>query len=183
MIAKQERVWVKYLIVGSVIVLLLVWLAGRTFGQNSSSIKQNVGGAPASLGQVLNDNPQPVLTDYKGVKIGASVDEVKELLDEKPKSDDGNSLLYVFSDGEMAQIVLDEDKKVRLIAVTYTGKEAHAPTYESVFGASVPVKEMADGRVYNMVSYPDAGYWVAYSSSAPGKDDRMIAVTMQKIVN
>lgn len=183
MIAREERAWFRYVIVGGVILLLLAWLASRTFAQAASEMKQNSVIAPAAVGQLDTKASAPVFTDYRGVKIGASADEVKELLDEKPESDDGNALLFDFSDGEMAQIVLDGNKKVRLIAVTYTGKNAKAPTYQSVFGASVPVKEMADGRVYNMVQYPEAGYWVAYSSLAPSNDERMVAITIQKLGN
>lgn len=183
MIARQEKVWIKVFIVGIVIAVLLIWLAGRTFGQAAPGTEQNVTTEPAPLAIPGTQTPKPVFTDYRGVKIGASADEVKKILDEKPKSDDGSTLLYVFSDGEMAQISLDSENKVQLIAVTYTGKGANPPTYESVFGSEVPLKEMPDGRVYNLVRYPDAGYWVTYSTTNPKNDDRMVAVTMQRLGN
>lgn len=122
---------------------------------------------------------QPVLTDYKGIKIGMSADEVRDKIDEKPKVADKDGFYYNFSDDESAQIVLDENKKVRVILVIYSGKAPVAPKYEDVFGKSVPVTETEGGGVYNLVRYPEAGFWIAYNRTAG--DDPTITVTIQKM--
>ena len=78
----------------------------------------------------------------------------------------------------MAQIRLNKDKKVRLISITYTNDNKNAPKFEYVFGTSVKAEPGADGMIYKLVRYPEAGYWVAYSRTAGEKPS--VTVTMQK---
>jgi hypothetical protein len=122
---------------------------------------------------------QPVFTDYKGITIGMTADEVRGKIDEKPKIEDKDGYYYVFSDNEAMQIVLDENKKVKVISIIYSGENSGAPTYESVFGKDVPFEKNPDGRVYKLIRYPESGYWVAYSSSAG--ENPTITVTIQKL--
>ena len=119
----------------------------------------------------------PVLTDYKGIKIGATADDVREKLG-KAKIDDKDGFFYD-SDNEMVQIRLDADKKVRLVSITYLNESKSAPKFADIFGAEIPVAEKPDGSVYNIVRYPEAGYWVAYSRTAG--ENPTVTVTMQKL--
>lgn len=124
---------------------------------------------------------QPVLTEYKGIKIGMTSDEVREKLDKKPKVADNDGLFYVFSDEESVQIGLDADKKVRVISIMYAGKNAEVPKYEDVFGKDIALSKTEDGRIYNLVRYPESGFWVAYSQTAG--DNPMTTITIQKMWN
>ncbi len=119
----------------------------------------------------------PVLTDYKGIKIGATAEEVRDKLG-KAKIDDKDGFFYD-SDDELVQIRVDADKKVRFIAITYLDENKSAPKFADVFGAEIPVAEKPDGSIFNLVRYPEAGYWVAYSRTAGEKPS--VTVTMQKL--
>ena len=121
---------------------------------------------------------QPVLTNYKDVKIGMTDKEVRDKLG-KAEIDDKDGFFYRFSDDEFAQIRLDNDKKVRLLAVTYSGENKNAPKYTDVFGADAKIEAKPDGSVYKLIRYPEAGYWVAYSRTAGDKPS--VTVTMQKM--
>ncbi|HXG85247.1 MAG TPA: hypothetical protein VNI84_14595 [Pyrinomonadaceae bacterium] len=119
----------------------------------------------------------PVLTDYKGIKIGATAEEVRDKLG-KAKIDDKDGFFYS-SDDELVQIRLDADKKVSIVSITYLDENKSAPEFADVFGAEIPVSEKPDGSIYNLVRYPEAGYWVAYSRTAGEKPS--VTVTMQKL--
>lgn len=119
----------------------------------------------------------PILTDYKGIKIGATAEEVRDKLG-KAKIDDKDGFFYNLDD-EMVQIRLDSDKKVNLISITYSSENENTPTYAEVFGTATPVSEKPDGSIYNLVDYPKAGYWVAYSRAAG--ENPSVTVTMQKL--
>lgn len=118
----------------------------------------------------------PVFTNYKGVRIGMSADEVRDRLDhlrEKGKTQD----FFVFSDDESAQVFYDEQGRVTAISVNYIGDDSSAPQPEAVLGEEIQAKP--DGSMYELIRYPAAGYWVAYSRTA-GKNP-IITVTMQKM--
>lgn len=117
----------------------------------------------------------PVLTDYRGVQIAMSADEVRSKLDHQ-KVKDKEQDLFVFSEKESAQVYYDEQGKVKAIAVTYA-TDRDAPTPQAVLGKEVQPK--ADGSIYELVRYADAGYWVAYSRTAG--ESPTITVTMQKL--
>lgn len=122
--------------------------------------------------------PMPVMQDYKGVKIGMTEDEVRDKLG-RPESSDASGMVYELSRGERAQIGLDGDKKVRLIVVFYSPESESRPAYADIFGpgSTAPAKE--DGSIYNMIQYPQAGYWVAYNKGAG--ESGLVIVTMQKL--
>jgi len=119
---------------------------------------------------------QPVLTAYKGVRIGMAADEVRETLDKKPEVAYKDGFYYVFSDDESAQIMLDAERKVTAIVAIY--RNGKAPKYTDVFGAEASLAETPDGRIYNLIRYPEAGFWVAYNRTAG--DEPVITVTIQK---
>jgi hypothetical protein len=118
---------------------------------------------------------EPPFHDYKGVRIGMTVDEArKKLGSPADKGDKQDS--YVFNDNESCQVYYDETKKVYAVAVTYFGgKEIPAP--KTVLGMDAEVKQ--DGSFNKLVRFPKVGYWVAYTRTAG--DAPMTIITMQKI--
>jgi hypothetical protein len=57
------------------------------------------------------------------------------------------------------------------------GKSSDVPTPKAILGADVEPKQ--DGSMYQIVYYPKAGYWVAYSRTTG--DEPLTMITMQKI--
>ncbi len=165
----------------SLILVLLFWLATAAFGQTTDT-KQTAAAATTTTETQKTETPKavmmPVLQNYKEVKIGTTDDEVRDRLGKKATIDDKDGFFYQFND-EMAQIRLDADKKVNIISITYTSDNKNAPKFEDVFGMSVKAEPGADGKIYKMVNYPEAGYWVAYFRSAGDKPT--VTVTMQKL--
>ncbi len=149
--------------------------------------------APSVLAQTVpGDTPKPVAAvdasppevqrplfqSYKGVEIGSTSDKVRDELG-KAEIDDKDGFYYEVSKGEIAQIRLDKAGKVRLISVTYSG-ESTPPTFEEVFGSTAKTEAgKAEGKLYKLVRYPEAGYWVAYSRGAGEKPS--VTVTIQKM--
>jgi hypothetical protein len=115
----------------------------------------------------------PVLTDYRGVSIGMAADDVRGKLDKIKKGDSQDYL--AFSDQESAQIYYDDKGKVTAISIDYFG--GNAPTPEAVLGVGIEPK--ADGSMYKLNRYPQAGYWVSYNRTAGDKP--IVTVTMQKM--
>ncbi|MBD0327204.1 MAG: hypothetical protein ICV68_12280, partial [Pyrinomonadaceae bacterium] len=83
---------------------------------------------------------------------------------------------FVLSDAENVQVYYDNQGKVQAISVNYVDAKK-APDTVSVLGEEV--KANADGSMYKLVRYPEAGYWVAYSRTAG--DTPLITVTIQKM--
>jgi hypothetical protein len=122
---------------------------------------------------------EPAVKDLRGISLGMTVDEVKSKLG-KPLSQDDSGLYYSFSNTESAQIGLNSDGKVRTIATIYSGGDQNAPKFEDVFGPGVQVAASDNGRLYKMVRYPSAGFWIAYSKIGTDKNE-LTTVTMKKI--
>lgn len=121
---------------------------------------------------------QPLMKDYKGVRIGMLADQVREKLG-SAKSEDQDGFFYVFSEMETAQIILDGDKKVRLISIDFGGEHPNPPKFQDIFGQDAVAEPKADGAIYKMVRYADDGIWIAYSRLAG--DNAMVSVTIKKM--
>lgn len=117
----------------------------------------------------------PVFTDYRGVKIGMTAEEVRAKLDGLKKGDRQDFL--VFSDRESAQIYYDDAGEVTAISIDYFSGNSNAPSPDAVLGAALQAK--ADGSMYQLNRYPEAGYWVSYNRT-PG-DKPIVTITMQKM--
>jgi len=176
---KSKRLGIYILALIGMVLGWILLLAAVSFGETGTTIAKNDVEKkadnvekPAAM--------QPVFTEYKGIKIGMTADEVHRLIDKKPKIEDKNGYYYVFSDDEAMQIILDENKKVKVISIIYTG-ENNAPSYEAVFGKDVPLEKNPDGRINKLIRYPEAGYWVAYLRGAGEKP--VVTVTIQKMWN
>ncbi len=177
----QEKMRMKYFVrllplMGGIAAFLIFCTPGtavaQTSGANHSAELAKAGGKSSMPAD------KPILTNYKSVKIGTTRDEVREKLG-KPKIDDPDGFYYEISDNEFAQLRTDQDKKVRLISVTYSGENKNAPKMVDIFGSEIIAESKPDGSVYRLVRYPQAGYWVAYSRSAG--EHPTVTVTMQKM--
>ena len=118
---------------------------------------------------------KPLYHDYKGIQIDMSQEEARKKLGAPSDKGDAQDF-YLFSEQETAQVYYRE-KKVFAISVTYMGAKTPAPGPKDVIGTEL--EPSADGRIYKIVRYPQAGYWVSYSRISG--DEPMITVTMQKI--
>ena len=117
----------------------------------------------------------PVFKDYRGVTIGMTAEEVRAKLDGLKKGDRQDFL--VFSERESAQIYYDDAGKVTAISIDYFGENSNPPAPEVVLGTALQAK--ADGSMYQLNRYPEAGYWVSYNRTAGEKP--IVTITMQKM--
>jgi hypothetical protein len=178
MLFKRENFGMSPIAALSLVIALFFCLATATFAQ-TETIAQNEMKKSAEQ-EKAQTVLQPATANLKGISIGMTADEVKDKLG-KAKFTDASGFYYVFSDAETMQVTLDAEKKVQMIAAIYMGDEANAPKYENVFGAGVAaVEAQPDGKIYKLVNYPDAGFWVAYSRVMVAGEPTT-TVTMQKI--
>ena len=117
---------------------------------------------------------QPLYTDYRGVKVGMSVAQVRTQLG-APLQYDNDIDIYAFSDTELTQIAYDAAHTVKTISVDYVGG-AGAPDYKSVVGSDVELKP--DGSIYKLVRYEGLGLWVYYNRTAGPVP--VVTITLQK---
>lgn len=118
---------------------------------------------------------EPLFKGYKGVSLGLAADEVRAKFG-KPEEKSDEMDFFVFSDRERARVYYDKDKKAHAVIVTYIGQNGGAPPAAAVIGTEVAAN--ADGSMYKMIQYPQAGYWIAYSRTAGNLP--MVMITMQK---
>jgi outer membrane protein assembly factor BamE (lipoprotein component of BamABCDE complex) len=118
---------------------------------------------------------KPIYSEYKGVKIGSTADEVRQKLGE-PKELGDNQFFYVFSEKETAQIVFDAQKKVTAISIDYVGTGSGTPECKAVVGADLTPRP--DGSLYKLIRYPKLGYWVSYNRTTG--DSPIVSITIQK---
>ena len=126
---------------------------------------------PAALSKTADE---PVYTDYKGVRLGTTADEVRAKLC-KAVSETNEEDFHVVSETETAQVYYDASRKVRALVVMYT---AGGPTAEAVLGRAAETRP--DGSQHLKISYERAGYWVAYTRTAG--DAPTVTVAMQALV-
>ena len=159
---------------------LLAWAAPRAFAQDAPqgparqpSETTSAPAPPRPAAAAPAD--EPLYGEFKGLKLGASREEARKRLgnaQEKEKTQD----FFVLSDRERARVYYDGKGAVSAIIVTYVGKSADAPAPKAILGSDIEPKP--DGSMYKMVSYPKAGYWVAYSRTAG--DEPLTIITMQR---
>ena len=125
-------------------------------------------------GPAAKDNDEPPFHEYKGVRIGMTVDESRKKLGSPTDKGDVQDF-YAINDNETAQIFYDAEKKVYALSIIYMGGGA-LPTAKAVLGAEVESKP--DGSMHRRVDFPKAGYWIAYSRTSG--DSPLVTVTMQK---
>jgi hypothetical protein len=181
----------------AVVALLLVSLAQSATAQNATTATQSATRTPQSQTQpqqatapaksetqapatpageavAAKASPEPLYREYRGVTLGMSASDVRARLG-KPAEKSDVMDFYVFNDRERARVYYTDGKASAVIA-TYIGRDGGAPPPVSVLGAEIEAK--ADGSMYQMKPYREAGYWVAYSRTAG--DAPMVMITMQK---
>lgn len=121
------------------------------------------------------DPVQPAFSDYKGVRLGMSAEEVHGKLG-KPELAADDQDYYIISQTETAQIVYDAAHKVRTISFDFL-EGTGAPDYKTVVGPDVQSKP--DGSLYKLVTYESLGFWVSYNRSVGTVP--MVTITIQRI--
>ena len=143
--------------------LVLVW------GANAQAQKSQ-----AAAKAVAAVNQQPLYTEYKGVRLGMTAEEVRTKLG-NPAFMDKELGYFVFSETETAQIGYDAAGKVKTISIDYQNGIG-APEPQAVVGAELETKE--NGSLYNVVHYENQGFWVSYSRTA---GVIILTITIQKM--
>ena len=129
---------------------------------------------PAASLTSTTPTQQPLMTDYKGVRLGMTADEAHAKLGKGMRVDDQE--LYVFNEQETAQLLFDRSNNVIGISVDFLGGVG-APDYRTVVGPDVDVKP--DGSMYKLVRYDNLGFWVSYNRTA-NTAVMMVSITIQK---
>jgi hypothetical protein len=175
------HIWraVRLLSASLVFAAALVWAAPRAFAQapqQEPAQHPSEASTPAqSQPEAATPSDEPLYGEFKGLKLGATQDEARKRLG-NPQEKDKTQDFFVFSDAQRARVYYDDKGAVSAIIVTYIGKSAKAPDAKAVLGSDIEAKP--DGSMYKMVSYPKAGYWVAYSRTAG--DEPLTIITMQR---
>lgn len=118
---------------------------------------------------------QPLYTEYKGVRLGMTAQEVRTKLGE-PALKDNELDYFVFSETEAVQIAYDAALKVKTISVDYQNGTG-APEARAVVGAELETRE--NGSLYKVVYYDNQGFWVSYSRTTGSVI--IVTITIQKI--
>ena|SRR5580765_3706227 len=149
--------------------LVVVTMMGFIFAANVPAQKARAVAADTSVVQ------QPLYTDFRGVKLGMTPEEVRQKLG-NPVLKDTEMDYFVLSDTLSAQVVYDAMHKARMISADYASG-AGAPDARAVVGPELITKP--DGSAYAMIRYASLGFWVSYNRTA----DPMVIVTItiQKI--
>ena len=147
--------------------------AALTLGFAGSASAQDAGGQAVSANQPKPVTPAaktilvPAMTEFRKAGIGTTVDDLKKAWG-KPEVEDKSGFLFELADNQTAQVEIDPDGKVTAIAVTFRDGSG-APKAEEVFGPNEKIDPKEGGALFHMVRYPEAGYWVSYSSQGNGK--------------
>jgi hypothetical protein len=148
--------------------LIVITMSGFIFSASVHAQKARAASADASVGQ------QPLYTDFRGVKLGMTPEEVREKLG-TPVLKDADMDYFAISDSIAAQVAYDDNHKVRTISVDYANG-AGAPDYHAVVGSEITTRP--DGSLYSMVRYQSRGFWVSYSRTAGTV--LVVTITIQK---
>jgi outer membrane protein assembly factor BamE (lipoprotein component of BamABCDE complex) len=157
----------------------LLWFlaAGLVLMLVGTAYTQSVRSRSNPTTTVATNTNEPRYADYKGVKIGMTVDEVhKKLGNPSQKIDDQE--FYILSDTETVQICFDTSWKVCTISIDYTGPTG-APDYRAVVGDTVETRP--DGSVWQLVRYEKAGFWVSYFRSVGPVPTTTITIQKLKV--
>ena len=157
------------------LVLFLVFSVANAQTESTASTQEEVASAIDKTAPNAAKAKAPLYTDYRGVKIGMTADEVRAKFDDLKKDKRQDYLLL--SDRESAQIYYDDKGKVIAISIDYFGDNSKPPSPDAVLGVAPKVK--ADGSMYQLTRYPDAGYWVSYNRTAGDKP--IVTITIQKM--
>lgn len=120
---------------------------------------------------------QPLYSDYKGVRVGMTAEEVRAKLG-KPTLPADDQDYYIISQTETAQIAYDAAHKAYAISVDFIDGIG-APDYKAVVGPGIETRP--DGSMHKLVTYDSLGFWVSYHRSVGGVTT--VSITIQKIID
>ena len=140
---------------GFISALIVITMTGLLFSARAQTPKTRAVAADTSF-------QQPLYTDYRGVKLGMTAQEVRAKLGNPVLKDDELDY-FVFSDSVSGQIAYDSSHKVKAISVDYASGVG-APDYRTVIGPEITTR--ADGSIYGIVRYESLGFWVSYNRTA-----------------
>src|ERR1051325_8138548 len=135
----------------SVATLLVISLAGLALNAGAQAQKTRFTDNPQP--------PQPLYTDFRGVRLGMTPQEVRAKLG-NPVLKDEELDYFVFADNVTAQIAYDGAHKAKAISVDYPGGVG-APDYLAVVGSELDTRP--DGSMFKLVRYESLGFWVSYN--------------------
>ena len=144
--------------------LVLAW------GANAQAQKSR-----AAVNAASAVNQQPLYTEYKGVRLGMTAEEVRTKLG-NPAFMDKELGYFVVSETETAQIAYDATGKVKIISVDYQNGTG-APEPRAVVGAELETRE--NGSLYKVVYYENQGFSVSYGRTAGPVI--IVSITIQKM--
>jgi outer membrane protein assembly factor BamE (lipoprotein component of BamABCDE complex) len=119
---------------------------------------------------------QPLYSDYKGVRLGMSADEVRAKLG-KPTLGADDQDYYTISQTETVQIAYDAAHKAKAISVDFL-EGIGAPDYKAVVGPDIETRP--DGSMHKIVFYKSLGFWVSYNRSVEAVPT--VTITIQKTI-
>jgi hypothetical protein len=158
-----------------VAVTMLILMLPNTYAQTAvSGLSQDEVAKATNTPDKTPATNAPVFADYRGVRIGMSAEEVRAKLKDLNKEDTQD---FISSDKESAQIYYDENKIVRAISIDYFNSNSNTPLPAAILGVALQAKP--DGSMYQLVRYPEAGYWVSYCRTAG--DKAIVTITMQRM--
>lgn len=157
--------------------------AALLFATNASSVKAQTQtetqvAAKATVSTTTSTSgaeAAPVFSEYRGVRIGMPVAEVRDALERYLKAKGEKQDFLVLSETETAQIYYDGAGKVTAISIDYTANNGNMPAALEVLGTDIEPKP--DGSMYALKRYPAAGYWVSYNRTSG--NNPTVTITMQ----
>lgn len=158
----------KYLVA----LIMLVMSALVVFAWSSNAQAQK---SQAAVKAVPAVNQQPLYSEYKGVHLGMTAEEVRTKLG-NPTFMDKELGYFVVSETETAQIAYDAAGKVKIISVDYQNGMG-APEPRAVVGAELETRE--NGTRYKVVYYDSQGFSVSYGRTAGPVI--IVSITIQKM--
>jgi hypothetical protein len=158
-----------------VLLALAVFALGSLLAHAQKNAAKSGPAATPRAGVSAPATEEPLLREYRGVRLGMTADEARlKLSAPSDKSDQQD--FYIFSETESAQIFYDASHKVMAVSAQYAGDGAGTPSAKSILGTDVQPRE--DGSTYKLVKYERAGCWVSYSRTAG--DLPVVTVSMKR---